>query len=87
MKLIIIVLISFALILAVLSSLEDDDADELINSMAKILNVKLDEDEVLNQIPPNTPKATTLPVTVEMMEIVQKLRDHFGSAWNYKKSE
>lgn len=87
MKLIIIVLISFALILAVLSSSEDDDADELINSMAKILNVKLDEDEVLNQIPPNTPKATTLPVTVEMMEIVQKLRDHFGSAWNYKKSE
>lgn len=87
MKLIFIVLISFALILAVLSSSEDDDADELINSMAKILNVKLDEDEVLNQIPPNTPKATTLPVTVEMMEIVQKLRDHFGSAWNYKKSE
>lgn len=87
MKLIIIVLISFALILAVLSSSEDDDADELINSMAKILNIKLDEDEVLNQIPPNTPKATTLPVTVEMMEIVQKLRDHFGSAWNYKKSE
>lgn len=87
MKLIIIALISFALILAVLSSSEDDDADELINSMAKILNVKLDEDEVLNQIPPNTPKATTLPVTVEMMEIVQKLRDHFGSAWNYKKSE
>lgn len=87
MKLIIIVLISFALILAVSSSSEDDDADELINSMAKILNVKLDEDEVLNQIPPNTPKATTLPVTVEMMEIVQKLRDHFGSAWNYKKSE
>ena len=88
MKLIIFVLISFALILAVSSSSEDDDdADELINAMAKILNVKLDEDEILNQIPPNTPKATTLPVTIEMMEIVQKLRDHFGSLWNLKDDE
>lgn len=86
MKLIFSILIGFALILAVLSSSEDNDEDDLINTMAKILNVKLEE-EILNQIPPNNPKATTLSVTPEMMEIVQKLRDHFGSAWNYKKSE
>lgn len=87
MKLIFIILISFALIFAVSSLSEDDDDDGLINAMANILNIRLDEDEISSQIPPNVMKSTTLSVTPEMMEIVQKLRDHFGSAWNFKESE
>lgn len=76
-------LIGFALILATSSSSEEDDDESLINIMVKILNTKLDEDEIpLDQIPPNNPKSTTLSVTPEMMEIVQKMRDHFGSPWN-----
>lgn len=64
---------------------ESDDGTLLLNDMAKILNVNLDEDKIpLDQIPPNIQKKTTLPVTKEMMEIVQKLRDNYGSAWNDK---
>lgn len=77
-------LIGFALILAASSSSEDsDDDDSLINIMVKILNVKLDADEIpLDQIPPNNPKPTTLSLTPEIMEIVQGLRDHYGSPYN-----
>jgi hypothetical protein len=67
------ILIGFALILATSSSSEEDD-DSLISIMVKILNVKLDEDEIpLDQIPPNNPKSTTLSVTPEIMKIVQEV--------------
>lgn len=79
------ILIGFALILATTSSSESkDDDDGLINIMFKILNTNLYEEIPMDQIPPNSPKSTTLSVTPEMMSIVQKMRDHFGSAWNRK---
>lgn len=50
------ILIGFALILSS-SSESDEDDDSLIKIMTKILNIKLDEQEIpLDQIPPNYPK-------------------------------
>lgn len=78
------ILIGFAVINIIVStSSSSENGEDLINIMMEILDTKLDDEEIpLDQIPPNNPKTTTMSVTPEMMEIVQKMRDHFGSAWN-----
>lgn len=80
------ILIGFALILATSSSSENEedvDDESLINIMVKILNTRLEEDEIpIDQIPASYPKSTTLSLTPGIMENVQNLRDYFGSPWN-----
>lgn len=85
MKLLIFILTLLTLLLPVFNSSEsEEESFDVVGVLAKILNIELDDEIPVDQIPPNIPKETTLPVTPEMMEIVQKLRDHFGSAWNEK---
>lgn len=69
----------------VISNAMENGGGSLMDTMAQLLNVQLEPQETpKDQIPIPISKATTLPVTPEMLFIVQKLRDHFGSAWNRK---
>jgi hypothetical protein len=76
--------VGIASVFVITNSLENGGGN-LMETMAQILNVQIESQETpKDQIPIPIPKATTLAVTPEMLEIVQKLRDHFGSAWNRK---
>lgn len=72
----------------VITNCSENGGSNLLETMKQILNVQVEPQEApKDQIPIPIPKATTLAVTPEMLEIVQKLRDHFGSAWNRKEDE